>query len=104
MPMIVRSGNTASPRASAASVDAMTSMHASMVRRRSMSDWERISMATGCWLLVAGYWLLDTGCWILVAGYWLLVVRRRFGLASAVDGTSNHTTCTTCQQPVTSDQ
>jgi len=27
----------------------------------------------GCWLLVAGYWLLVAGCWLLDAGYWLLV-------------------------------
>jgi hypothetical protein len=23
---------------------------------------------TGCWILDAGYWMLDTGCLILVAG------------------------------------
>jgi len=39
-------------------------------------------LVVGCWLLVAGYWLLVTGCsllvaryWLLVTGYWLLVAR-----------------------------
>src|SRR5512142_2221429 len=47
MRIMVRNGRTASPRASAASVDAMTSMHSPMGSRRSTSDCERISMNVG---------------------------------------------------------
>jgi hypothetical protein len=31
---------------------------------------------TGCWILVAGYWILDTGCLMLDAGYWILEKKK----------------------------
>jgi hypothetical protein len=27
---------------------------------------------SGCWMLDAGFWMLDSGCWILDAGFWML--------------------------------
>jgi len=34
----------------------------------------QLSDNAGCWLLVAGYWLLVTGCSLLVTGYWLFTI------------------------------
>ncbi len=29
-------------------------------------------LASGCWLLDAGFWMLASGCWILDTGFWIL--------------------------------
>jgi hypothetical protein len=42
-----------------------------------MLDTGYSMLDTGCWLLVARYWLLDAGYSFLVTGFWLLVSALR---------------------------